>query len=232
MSEAATLTPSRRLRLVCACGRGLRARARSAGKTLRCPSCAQPVAVPTSFDDEPPPTPIGTPVEETPPPPPLIDLRRTPAAPRDLRHEAHVRAIALWWFIVAAPFPLLFLSICRNLDGRNGASAFFVFVLGFVLCAGVTALFSGLGVGLWRRREWARIGTMLVTGLIGTSVLTAPWVVGVLWALYGEAGARLFSAEYSSETDERVAWWDSPFFYLPIIVALTCAGIVYAVNRR
>src|SRR5688572_12116225 len=92
--------------VTCACGTRLRARDESAGKTIRCPKCGAGIEVPTVPAEVPAPEAADErPAASRPFAPRSVPARERSVRfgqesdGRDLRMEAHFRAIALWWRI-------------------------------------------------------------------------------------------------------------------------------------
>lgn len=148
------------------------------------------------------------------------------AANRDLAAEGHIQAMAVWYRIQAV---------------LVGIAVLAMIVLGGVqtlpialIVGGVGAFCYFLGSSLMAYKGWARIVVGLFTclGLLGcvagvvaepnfagllSNGISGAWNVAILWALFGERGARVFAPGYRIDR-QQVRWWVSPFFWLPFLM--------------
>ncbi|MCA8920299.1 MAG: hypothetical protein KDD82_00740 [Planctomycetes bacterium] len=170
---------------------------------------------------------------------------------RDLTAEGHVMAMGLWtrvWGLLLGLGALAF--VVFGLPKASGAAAAFLLV-GAVFALGWAGFTILLGTHLMGLRNWARIVFAVLSGLqllnFGLQLLTEPfpqklvslivaaWVCAQLWALFGEAGARVFQPDYQARRarDPRsVAFWWSPFFIVPaVLLALFVVGALFVVLR-
>ena len=242
--DACGATQPARIAVTCACGAAFKAKARQAGKRVRCPKCEAPVRVPkgTTTKDAKPER------QSTSSTPRRADRASKgdaePAAKtegrRNLDHEAHVRGLAAWCglgalaqqVLVVVFFAFAFKADQAGMVGNArdlrdyGAKLFLL------------SLLSGVSlVGLWTYRGWGRwtalaaaggvlaldVHSMVIERSAELSLLhlgaDAVWVGAVLWVVNSEGGAQVLSAAYrklvAEEPEGRVRWWASPVFYLP-----------------
>ncbi|MCO5170340.1 MAG: hypothetical protein M9894_28725 [Planctomycetes bacterium] len=148
-----------------------------------------------------------------------------------LDHERHVRAIAVWYRIIG-----LLLMIATLLTAApailGGGRLMLALVVPAVLVGGLGAAHVALGQGLFTYRPWARavalallaLGSLatlasLAQGEVLRGLIGLAWSGAVAWALACPAGTTIFTPDYARAVertpDARVAWWTSPFFYVP-----------------
>jgi len=174
------------IRVECACGAALKVPETMAGRRVRCPKCAQPVAVPAGDVAAPdPPAPAAGPTRPCPYCAEPIQVAALvcrycksrlgpggpgpgprPAANRDLPMEAHVQAIAIWYRIggvLTGLAGLLFLVT----GAMGGSSAGTEIMLLGLMVAGMGVLIYRLGHHLGKLSNAARIagGVLAVVGL-------------------------------------------------------------------
>ncbi|MEZ6188434.1 MAG: hypothetical protein R3F62_25965 [Planctomycetota bacterium] len=178
----------------------------------------------------------------------LATSRPDPGFERDLTAEGHVMAIGLWtrvWGVLLGLYSLLLLAAV--------AAAGLVGLVVFVPAVVMSVAHVWVGSHLMQLRPWSRIGFGVLAGIsaLGASVnvLTGPghlkaagllglvWTGAQLWAVFGEAGARVFSAEYLEQRahdDTRVPFWRSVFFVVPavclaalLLLALCVFGLAF-----
>ncbi|MBL4844752.1 MAG: hypothetical protein JKY65_04430 [Planctomycetes bacterium] len=174
------------------------------------------------------------------PPKAHLAKKSTPAAPtpatarrvlpRDLGAEAHVQALGIWQRISAlilfALTGILLLSAQTAVAETLGVALF-----------GLGVFFWWLGSSLIRYQRWARnvLGLFTVLGLIATMVgvlvipsgvgqasnlVSGAWQLATLWVLFGGRSATVFHKDYPLPDERRVEWWQSPFFFLPIVAGV------------
>lgn len=145
------------------------------------------------------------------------------AANRDLAAEGHIQAIGVWYRIYSVLLGLAGLLMIVT----GGVRALpFVAIMG-----GIAAFCYFLGSSLMTYRGWSRIlvGLFTLLGILGcvAGIVNAPNAIALgsnllsaaingayLWALFGPRAARVFGPGYRIDS-QRVAWWFSPFFYVP-----------------
>jgi hypothetical protein len=173
------------------------------------------------------------------------------APQRDLRHEAHLRAIGIWQGLAGAlgllSAGLVFLLALAQL--ATAPEQGLLALGGGVGVAAVSLLYLASCIGLWTRRSWglwvtfgfAALGLFsacgaFVQGLPGLlpGLLGLAWNGAVLWALTSDRARRVAGQRYQdlvARQPNTVAWWASPFFYLPaLLVGLSLlAGLVLLV---
>lgn len=147
---------------------------------------------------------------------------------RELDHERHVRAIAVWFRIGGVLLALV--AAVLGFGGGHGA------VLAFVL-GGVGAVSYALGEGIWSYRNvarWLGVGLAVLSmagalldlsngfgvGRLGAAFHVL-YDVAVIYVLTEARAQRIFSEGYRdavARRSEKVAFWTSPFFYMPAFV--------------
>lgn len=237
----------------CFCGKRYALSPQLAGRKIRCGRCTSVLRVgpPRETSQRPAARPAPEPRSAArgahdPYAPPVERLQRTrPAADaafeRDLVAEGHVMAIGLWtrvWGLLLGLYALALLLVTLT------ASPLALLV--FVPVAGLAAFHVGLGTHLMQLRPWSRIGFAVFAGLSGLGALwgalTSPtpqalggllglaWSGAQLWALFGEAGSRVFADGYRERRDDRrVPYWRSVFFVVPAVclaLGLLAAGTI------
>ncbi|MEZ6189229.1 MAG: hypothetical protein R3F62_30035 [Planctomycetota bacterium] len=190
---------------------------------------ADPYAPPASAEDP----------RHSPPPavrPSLSMPWRAPPPPRDVLHEGHVVALAIWQYLSGAGFAaggVVVLAVSQLPHPLRGGVGFGLIVVG--------ALCVALGYGLRRMHNWARLvyGALTVLGIllqlfalvtdpaqVPGAVTSIAMYLACLWVLFGERGAPLFDPAYQAvlpETGIDQPWARSPFFWLPLL-GLLCLG--------
>lgn len=166
-------------------------------------------------------------------------------APRDLKSEAHVRALAFWQMLPGAlgvVFNLIAAALLVALAPPQLASATVLplLLIGLPICA----LSFGFGYCLWRYHDWARWLTVILSalgllgGLVGLlgglnvytllgTALGAAWHGSVINVLVNRP--HLFEPAYRDAalaSRRPVPFWSSPFFWIP--AALFVLGLVAA----
>lgn len=167
---------------------------------------------------------------------------------RLLRHEAHLRGLAIWVVVAGLTVTLFgaYTALVAALALMAGAPVLLVIIPSAIVALGIGQAFSG--VGLWRYQGWARgtvlalLGSIIVVealyGLrIGSTAVAVKvgidlaFVAPIAWALHARAGRQVFALGYQRvvkrEMTATVAWWWSPFFWGPI--ALGTLGFILAV---
>jgi hypothetical protein len=170
--------------------------------------------------------------------------RRSPSTTIDpvpeqrlLRHEAHVRGLAIWVVLAALTVTLFgaYMTLLATLAVTQGAPLVLAIIPTAIVGLGIGQAFSG--VGLWRYEGWARgtvlalLGSVVVVealyGLRLASVALAvkvgvdlAFTAPIAWALHARAGRQVFAVSYrrllQRDRSAVVAWWRSPFFWAPI----------------
>lgn len=246
------------IRLNCSgCGTKARVPAKYAGRRVRCTNCQQSLRVPGGLPEarEEPQfqaqarattarRPRARRVDSNPYAPPSAKVESRPSREtrgRDLAAEGHIQAIAVWGLIQASLVGLAGLVMF----GLGAASGQPVALVGAVVLA-IGAFFIWQGLALKRYQNWARwvTGVILGLGMLGGvasvvmtsdvigNVIGLSWQAANLWALFGLRANRVFSP--SSRSDGRgVAWWASPFFYLPfVLLGLGLLLVLVAIGVR
>lgn len=249
-SGALLAEPPAKITFDCAaCGKSITVGPAAAGKKGKCPGCKSVVRVPrgrAAFDEPP----RAKPRAQAEPPrrddPPRAASSEAPAE-RDFEHEAHLKGIA-FWFVLAGVLGLLglmvFLAKAPRLSlARDG-----------LILLPVTAMAIGMaasGFGLWRYHSLS-IGAVAVFAIsflmyrvvqvffaaslwTGFSAIVAGTYLGcVIWAVFQERAARICSPQYrevvSQTRLQTVAWYKSPFFFVPWI--LTAVSLIVWVAFR
>lgn len=170
-------------------------------------------------------------------------LADAPPVDRDPRHEAHVRGGTVW-FVIAG---LLMLGVTLHVWSAMPSwySPRYLRVFGFGVVMGAAQVCCGLG--LWTYGPVARTGALLLLGLgllldsarattlepaaITKLVVTAAGSVAFAWALVGGGARSIFSVAYpdaiAREPRVTVAWWMSPLFYVPPLLGVVGALVVF-----
>lgn len=235
--------------VVVECGQcGKRGRVSAGARRVRCTGCGESLSV-----ERAPSPAVARPVARE----SDRDARRRDAPGRDapgrdapgrdaVDHERHVRAIAVWYRIIG-----LLLIVATLLVGAPaffGGGAALALALPAMLVAGLGAGHVALGQGLFTYRPWARVVALallalgslatlanLAQGQVLGGLIGLAWNGAVAWALACPAGVTIFTPAYALAVertpDARVAWWTSPFFFLPaallglvLLFALGTAG--------
>lgn len=158
---------------------------------------------------------------------------------RDPDWERHVRGIAFW--------PMFTGVVCLAGTGVGAVAVLMSalplrFVFAFVLSMlAVSALHGAYGFFLWRYNGVARVlhlvvsGAMTALGMIAliqvpgvamkiVTLLELAWPAATFAVLMDPRAGTICTAPYRTlvrrTPNVRVAWWTSPFFYVPIVLTL------------
>lgn len=174
---------------------------------------------------------------------------------RDVDHERHIRAIAVWFRIGGLLIGLAALAM-GGLGlvggGRGGARAAGLIVGMSSVFLGFAAGYYAIGHFLWGYSGGARIA-FLVLSALGVGLNLLGLVVGgmkfgdllgagiqlgytgaMMWAVGGAQGAAICTPEYQAlverTPDVKVPFWTSPFFWIPVALMglMLVVGIVAA----
>jgi len=261
-----------------ACGHVLTVPEDWAGGRTRCPSCRDRIRIPRragrgaaagppgAAPGAAPPAGrlLGRPAGRSGPPPAApaparpsrrpADRRGGPAQPRPqavrshVDHEAHLRALAIWWIGSGLLFGFA-LALVLVLGTALGATPSPV---GILINAAVALGAVVVGVGLWRYDNVARLAGAALTALqlvlagerlvvapatapleaVGPSLavtlpvflLVAAWSLACLWAHLARPAQWICTPEYRDAVRRTpgvpVRVYGSPFFWLPVLAAL------------
>jgi len=174
---------------------------------------------------------------------------------RYLDFEAHIAAIGVWQRITGVLMVVFgaigLLAMLVMVASKGGAGGGGQAAVGLVLLVvfgaiflGFAALFYFIGSGLMKYKGWARIVMTILLALNLLQNLPGLFLGGVnlivamggllyggaqLWALYNSKAKAIFSPGYAAAAEANpglVAWWRSPFFWLPFVMVglMFCVG--------
>jgi hypothetical protein len=201
--------------VACACGFRLEARDALAGRKIKCPTCREPITVPGVID-------------------PAAPRRSLPrgSGGRDLRMEAHYKAIAIWYRLggyltLAAGLVVLLMFIAS--PGRYDLPGL---ALRLAATFGVGGLCLVIGIYLARFANQARLVAAVLTVLSAlgqfaqvarrpghslSAAISLAILAAFLWAFLSKRGAALCSEEYAEKMAQtphlKPATFASPFFW-------------------
>jgi hypothetical protein len=176
---------------------------------------------------------------------------------RELAHERHLKAIALWSCLAGGVVALVGAAALLSAIGGDGARAQSAAISGLVVCSmGVGHVVSG--VGLLRFRSWARwlgvvlaglafatagYGAVVLVGAMAASIFPATaisktafsllWNGATAWALANPRAGTICHPDYVFvvHRDRRPRrTWTSPFFWGPLVGMLV--QVVVALTAR
>ena len=164
----------------------------------------------------------------------MVRGRREDSRNRDMSAEAHVHAVAIWTRVQGLILGLLGLGFL-GMGLMGGKAIMFAGPMALVI-GGLGVFLVWQGLALRRYQNWARwvsavfiglsllmtIANVVTTGQVLGNVLGLAWQGANVWALFGARANR--------SDGSGVAWWSSPFFYLP--VGLTLLGILVIFGLR
>ncbi len=232
------------IRFQCQCGRFLDVGDQFAGKQVRCPSCQQVARVPLATSPVAPTIPAAVPAAA---PIAFEGTGLPPMTQRDLTHERHLRALAFWNILFGGL--ILVGGICGMAGfgfaasggaGPMAAAMGVLLVVNLVLGGGMFAV----GYCLWKYQGWARWTMIFLCALnvlrslrgLGHSagvfelLFWLAWAGAVLWALVSPSAATICSPGYralvAQSPHERVAFWTSPFFWVPLVLLALGCGLM------
>lgn len=156
---------------------------------------------------------------------------------RDVAHECHIRAIAIWYRIAGLLVGLMALATGLLMFAGGGArAAGFVMVMSGFLLALAAASYA-IGHFLFNYSSGARIAALILSALsVGLNLLqivaagfklpmvmsnglSIAYTCAVLWAIGGSQGGAICTASYQQlvarTPDVKVPFWTSPFFWIP-----------------
>ena len=222
---------------VCVCGFRMEARDGLAGRTIKCPTCREPIAVPGVID-------------------PAAPRRTVPRGTggRDLRMEAHYKAIAIWYRLggyLALAAGLVVLLTFIAWPGRHDLPGL---ALRLAATFGVGGLCLAIGVYLSRFANQARLVAAVLTVLSAlgqlaqvarrpghswSAVISLAVLAPFLWAFLSKRGAALCTEEYAEKMEQtphlKPATFASPFFWglllLFALLALLLLFLLVALSR-
>ena len=180
---------------------------------------------------------------------------------RDLVMEAHLQAIAIWYWIAAAACVLLAGGLVLFFKESLPADAQRMMKAGIVMGILGAVTSYALGSYLMKYSEGARITAGIMSGLtllmniaavarpggalsqgnwgrLVSTTLAAGWCVVLLWAFFNGRSSIVCSEEYrvivKATPDQKPETFRSPFFWVPFIlvgVSMTVATIYWVTHK-
>lgn len=171
---------------------------------------------------------------------------------RDLAMEAHLQAIAAWYWIAAALWIMLAGGLVVFFNDSVPADAQRMMKAGMVVGVIGAAASYALGSYLMKYSEGARISGGIAAGLtllmtfvaiarpggalaqgnwarMVSATLAAGWCAALLWSLFNRRASIICTEEYraivKATPDERPPIFKSPFFWAPFILAAVSMAV-------